>query len=107
LNAVDLSHYNVTEKKTPKVSVAFRLSSSGTVVVESAETEVEVWELPPPVLPPKKTKKSTSAPANNTNNETVTTSEETTTAPVIVEPVRVNKTVPLTWKGLIVCGFKI
>ncbi len=89
----------MTEKKTPKISIAYRLTSSGTVEVESAETDVEVWELPPPPPPPKKAKKTTPAPSiNGTDaNSTNTTTEEPTPAPVI-EYIRVNKTVPITWK---------
>lgn len=104
---MDFTGYNVTEKKTPKVSVAFRLSSSGTIEVESAETEVEVWELPPPptTTTTKKTKKSTPPPSSsNETDVNATKTEETTTAatvpptPAPIEYVRVNKTVPVTWK---------
>ncbi len=106
--AVNASGYNVTEGSTPRVSVSYRLSSSGTVQVESADAQIEVWELPPPPPPPKKVKKApVVADANSTNstnstgaaNSTnATATEEPIPEPVILPPIRVNRTLALAWK---------
>lgn len=90
----------------PKVSIGFRLTSSGTVAVEGVDAEFQAWETPAPSKKPKKTTakpKATEEPANETKPSE--TPEPTTEEPEpAAEPVLVNKTVAVsfreTWLGV-------
>lgn len=123
VSAPKVDNLNVTENSVPKVRVAFRLTSSGTVEVERVGARVEVWEQPPPPPTPKPTttkkptpKPSVIIPENATAEEraaleaeakkaeedaaaeaTSTTEVEATTPPAVVlpNPIRVNKTLAL------------
>jgi len=127
VGAANTTGFNVTEGSIPRVMLAFRLTSSGTVELESASAKISVWEQPPPP-PTTMKKKVTKAPrpalvipenataeerealeradeeARKKEEEEEATEPAETIAPALPDPIKVNKTVPLNvnivWQGV-------
>lgn len=109
VEAPTLDRYQLPEGVAPRISVGLRLTSSGTVAIESVEAEFQAWETP--ATKKKKKTTTTTTTATTTSDATTapadaasTTEEPTDEAEAAPQPVLVNKVITVahkeTWLGV-------